>query len=168
MFKLALAMFWLEAKKGHLKWKVTDLARKANVSRTLIYRYFGNTREKILVNSLQIFCDEFYGFSGDLSELSFVDKIVKARELMAGNFEAVLFYQRWRTQKSWIQHELIRVEKKFQSKLKKSFPHLDENSISALHAFIHGIVTAPFYTPEDARRAVLILSSQLCRAVEYA
>lgn len=157
LLKLSVSVLKLESSKGHLKWKVTELEAKSKVSRSLIYRYLGSTKEEILKNSLQIFTFEFYGFRDEETPMSFHQRIEFTRNFLIKNFEIVLFYQKWRIQDSWIKLELIQVEKKFQALLKQIFPSLAEEDIIVIHAFIHGLVTAPFLTSAHASAAALSL-----------
>lgn len=157
LLKLSVCVLKLESSKGHLKWKVTELEVKSKVSRSLIYRYLGSTKEEILKNSLQIFTFEFYGFRDEEAPMPFHKRIEFTRNFLIKNFEIVLFYQKWRTQDSWIKLELIEAEKKFQALLKQIFPSLPEGDIIVIHAFIHGLVTAPFLTSAHAAAAALSL-----------
>lgn len=151
--KLSACVLKLEISKGHLLWKVTDLEAKSKLSRSIIYRYLGNTKENILRNSLQIFIFDFYGLSTDALVFPFEERVKRTREYLIQNPEITVFYLKWRATNSWIEKELIAVETKFQQKLKKLFPSLSEEKIWILHAQLHGIVTAPFLSPAQAGQA---------------
>lgn len=154
IFQVAVAIFSLEAKHGHLLWKVTDLEKKSKVSRTLIYRYFGNSKKQIFGQALNVFLTKFYGFEKSSSKpISFSKRVMLARELMQQHPDAVSFYQKWRSSSSELQKLFIQIEKKFQKKLKKIFPELSEQEILTAHACIHGLVTSPFLSPEEAALA---------------
>ncbi len=157
VLKLSICVFKLESKKGHLKWKVTELEAVSKISRSLIYRYLGSTKEEILKSSLQIFAFEFYGFRQTETPLVFHKRIEHTRKFLIQNHEVILFYQKWRTQDSWIQKEFITIEKKFQQLLKEIFPVLKTDEVVAIHAMIHGLVTAPFLTPTQAAASALSL-----------
>lgn len=154
IFQVAVAIFPLEAKYGHLLWKVTDLEKKSKVSRALIYRYFGSSKKQIFAQALNIFLNQFYGFDkNSMASIPFSERIMLARDLIQKHSEAVAFYQKWRSSNSEYQKLFLQVEKKFQKKLKKIFPKLDEREILTAHACIHGLVTSPFLTPEEAALA---------------
>ena len=51
-FNVTRSVFHLESRDGHLKWKVTDLARSSGVSRQTIYTSFGNSKLEILKTAL--------------------------------------------------------------------------------------------------------------------
>jgi len=155
--QLSDAVFFLEESKGHLKWKVTDLSRKSKLSRSLIYQYLGSSKKEILVSAFGNFIADFYGFENSGKAISFWEQIKIARQRMIQNPEAIIFYQKWRTKDSWLRNEFIQIEKKFQARLKKAFPHLTELQVISLHASIHGIVTAPFLDPEQAQEILKVL-----------
>jgi len=57
---------------------------------------------------------------------------------------------------------LTEIEVKFQKRLKKRFPDFADIQILTPHAMIHGIVTSPFLTPDQA--AEILGMRQLCTA----
>lgn len=148
--RLSLNVLRLEESKGHLKWKVQELADRSNISRSLIYEYLGSNKKEILLNALRYFIDEFYGFSQAETVLTFSEQIQQARKKMALYPEAVIFYQKWRSRPSWLQNEFISIEERFHNKLKNRFPQLDQIEIRALHSLIHGLVTAPFLDDKES------------------
>jgi len=151
IFDIALSIFALESQKGHLSWKVTELERHSKVSRTLIYRYYGKSKEEIFENAFKFFIQEFYGFSESPGETDGLKSKVKhARLLMQNHHEAILFYQKWRVSNSKFSEFFIEIEQKFQKKLSKFYPNLSQKEIVLAHAFIHGLVTSPFLSPEEA------------------
>jgi AcrR family transcriptional regulator len=160
MMRLSQAVFSLEQSQGHLQWKVTSLVRKANISRALVYRYFGSSKTEILLSALKVFTSEFYCFSGTTAGLSLSQRIRRAHEYVYKNPDAIIFYQIWRNRESIYQNEFLGIEKKFQKGLRKIFSHFSEQQILAAHTCIHGMVTAPFLNPE--------LLTSVCEAFEEA
>ena len=47
-FKICNAVLKLEVTKGSLGWKISDISKEADVTRSLIYYYFGKEKEIIL------------------------------------------------------------------------------------------------------------------------
>ncbi len=45
----------LDVQKGHLKWSITDVAKNSGHSRTLVYYYFGKSKENILKEAINFF-----------------------------------------------------------------------------------------------------------------
>ena len=63
--KILDAVVRLEVVKGHLRWKMSDLSRMSGVQRTLVYYYFGKSKEVILKEALKTIGDEFFGLSAE-------------------------------------------------------------------------------------------------------
>ena len=162
LYKLVLSFFKLEVRKGHLRWSVTDLAKTSGVSRSLVYRYLGNTKNAMVLSCIRCFTHEFYGFSiTDIKEFEarFSANVVAARERLVEYHDAIIFYQKWRSRKSWIRDEFVEIETQFQARLKVLFPNFNDKQIILVHAVLHGLVTAPFIDPQQARITVAELSS---------
>lgn len=157
--RVSHTVFELEESHGHLCWNVTTLARKAKLSRSLIYEYLGSSKKEILLSSLRNFITEFYGLDDFKSPKTFAEQIQDARERMILYPDAILFYQKWRSKESWLQSEFIEIEKRFQRKLKINFPNLNEEQILSLHTIIHGLVTAPFLSSDQSIIIVKNLSA---------
>lgn len=162
--RIATSVLRLEVSKGHLKWKVTDLQARAKISRSLIYRYFGNTKEGILRRALKVFTDKFYVLGEAETGAPFAERIRHSKRFLIENPEAILFYQKWRSKDSWISIELKRSEQEFQNKLRQSYPHLSEQQVYMVHSFVHGLVTAPFLNGEQVLWAVRELEVMMSRA----
>ena len=155
IFFISIEVLKLEARFGHMKWKVTELVKNTKVSRTLIYRYFGSNKMQILTEAFKIFIYDFYGLNQKPQELSFLERLTQARDLISKNPELILFYQKTRSSDNFLKEEIIKIEKLYQKKLLKLFPELDDKSSKLLHAFIHGLVNSPFLTSEQLKSSVV-------------
>jgi AcrR family transcriptional regulator len=138
----------LEVSKGHLKWKVTDLARYSKVGRELIYYHFGRTKKAILEKSFELIAEEFYGLTEDRIKLiqsgDLGSSLRQTHKMFLENPSFGLFYLKWRTTPSPIQATCISLEKRYEKKLQNLFPHLTKDQVEALHSILHGMATAPF------------------------
>ncbi|MFV8250348.1 TetR/AcrR family transcriptional regulator [Bdellovibrio bacteriovorus] len=47
-FAVCNAILKMEVAKGHLAWTLSDISRESNVTRSLIYYYFGKEKDKVL------------------------------------------------------------------------------------------------------------------------
>lgn len=159
IFHISACALTLEISKGHLKWMVTELERKSGVSRSLIYRYLGSTKKEILRNAFEIFVKQFYGLEKKAYAEPLPKQIKRARQQIIDYPETALFYQKWRMIESDQAREFMRIEEKFQKKLRKLFPRFSQEEILAAHACIHGLATAPFLSPEQSE----IICEQLLR-----
>src|SRR4051812_22858182 len=57
------AAIQLDFKKGHQKWTMSELARTTEITRSLIYYYFGKSRLDILNEAVRLVGEEFFGLS---------------------------------------------------------------------------------------------------------
>jgi hypothetical protein len=165
--KVLTSLLTLEANKGHLKWKVSDLARLSKVSRPLIYFHLGRTKKEILETGMTLIGEEFYGLSPERQEMlkdgrELESLLITHRMFMNAPALAVL-YLRSRTQPSYLQKGFIKLEDRYGEKIRKALPHLNEEETKAVHAIFHGLVTAPFAN-EDTIVAAWKLLAPLLKA----
>lgn len=150
---------------GHLKWKVSDVARRLNLSRSLIYYHFGKSKKEILESCYQVVAEEFYGMNLDLSPLRNLDgrglesALIRTQSIYLKNPAIVIFYHRWRNGASGSKARIVQIEKQFQGRLRTVFPELSELDILALHTIIHGVVTSPFTSLEALRVVTNIMQT---------
>lgn len=156
--RIMRAVIRLEISKGHLKWKVTDIAKMTKISRPLIYYHFGKKKIDIVMNCFNLIADEFYGFSEErillVKQKGIAVSLKITFELYRKFPEYGMFYQFWRNRTSPLQTEYIKIEEKYQKRLQLIFPHYSKSKIIALHGFFHGIVTAPFMDEDGIDEAV--------------
>lgn len=158
----------LDIKKGHLKWTLSDLSRKSQVTRSLIYYYFGRSKIDILKEAVRIVGEEFVGLSEDRMLMwqqgDLAASMVKTRQLSAKTPHLSIFILEHRDQNSEIGEELRKIEKAFLEKLETFFPHLNESSIKALFAFYWGLTFAPLLDEKSIQVAVQIIKSIMLKA----
>ena len=147
------AMLRLENEKGHLAWKISELARAANVSRTLVYYHFGRTKPEILDAGIEVIAEEYFGLTKSRAKLveqgSGWDSVLHTRTMITQRPSFAIFYLRWRSQKtSAIAKKLAGIDARYEAMLARAFPKLTPSKVTALHGLLYGIVTAPFLTDE--------------------
>lgn len=151
-------VFSLECTKGHLKWRVSDLARLAGVSRPLIYYHFGKKKADILNSCIEVVAAEFYGFSEErramVQEGRLIDSLRETRAMFHQTPALVLFYLKWRTKRSPLQKTFIELERRYQEKLRAAFPNFSAVEIEPLHAILHGLASAPFLSEAGLQTAL--------------
>lgn len=153
--KILRSVIALESSKGHLKWKISELARIAKVSRPLVYYHFGKTKEEILRNCVERIAIDYFGLGEERSQTlktgKVIDSLLQTREMFVGNPALVVFYQRWRMQSSPLKNQLVEIERRYQAKIHAAFPHLSRTQVVTLHSLFHGLITAPFSTEDSIR-----------------
>ena len=59
-FAICNSVLKLEVTKGHLRWRPSDVASDAKITRSLIYYYFGKDKEALLEESLRYMITLFF------------------------------------------------------------------------------------------------------------
>lgn len=156
------AVMAAEVSKGHLKWKVSDIARQTKVSRPLIYYHFGKTKQEIFNVCLQLVAEDYYGLTPEreksLVSGSLYDSVLRTWKMYKNNPSLAVFYQKARMSQSDLNDQMVEIESRYQKKLKKAFPHLSEHQIKAVHAIFHGLVTAPFIDEKSLDSALKMIN----------
>ena len=152
------AVIRLEVSRGHLKWKLTEVARLSGVGRPLIYYYFGKSKPEIVHAALKIIGDEFFGLSAERMRLwetgQVAESIFKTRELMLRAPHIAQFYFHWRHQKSEVGQYFRSLEKRYLNKLAKLNPNLSNTEIEGLFAVFFGLILLPDLKAETIRAVV--------------
>lgn len=137
----------LDTEKGHLKWSITQVSKLAKVSRSLVYYHFGKTKNDILLECLSSVLTEFYGLTDErmsLAKASLSDSLKKTHAIYMRNPSFAIFFQKWRNKPSKIRDKYIEIEELYDKKLSVLFPRANPHQRKAIHAFFHGLVTAPY------------------------
>jgi AcrR family transcriptional regulator len=147
------AMVRLENERGHLAWKISELARAAAVSRALVYYYFGRTKAEILDAGIEVLAEEYFGLTDERERLLGQGKgwesALASRRMALARPAFVVFYLRWRTQKrSPLAAKLAEIDRRYEAMLTVAYPQLSRDQIVALHGILYSVVTAPFLTDE--------------------
>jgi len=142
----------LEVSKGHLKWTVSEVARRAKVSRPLLYYHFGKSKRAIMETCIALIGEEIYGLgttqSADASDDALRLALRETRAIFQANPAITVFYQRWRAQASPLRAQFIAMEKRYHKKLRAAFSFLTAQDALVFHALMHGAITSPFLTEE--------------------
>lgn len=59
-FAVCNAILKMEVAKGHLQWTLSDISRESNITRSLIYYYFGKEKEKVLEEAYKFIIANFF------------------------------------------------------------------------------------------------------------
>ncbi|MNL11114.1 hypothetical protein D3C87_1319360 [compost metagenome] len=59
-FAVCNAILKMEVAQGHLQWTISDIARESNITRSLIYYYFGKEKEKVLEEAYKFIIANFF------------------------------------------------------------------------------------------------------------
>lgn len=62
-FRILNAVTKLEVAKGHLNWKIAEVAKEADVTRSLIYYYLGKEKDVILKEAVKFMISRIFNLS---------------------------------------------------------------------------------------------------------
>lgn len=62
-FAVCSAILKLEVEKGHMEWTLSDISRESEITRSLIYYYFGKEKDTILHEAYRFIIDTFFDLS---------------------------------------------------------------------------------------------------------
>jgi len=137
----------LDIKKGHLKWTLSDLSRKSNITRSLIYYYFGKDKQDLLKEAIKLIGEEYIGLNEQRMELwkkgQFADSMKEARQFTENAPYLPLFVLENRTKPNEIGDSIRSLEVDFETKLKTFFPNCDETQITSIFAIYWGLAYSP-------------------------
>ena len=153
----------LDIRYGHLKWNYTILSKESEVSRSLIYYYFGKDKINILKEACFLFGDELSGKGKERTqawENGRVDiGLNKTRDLLKDYPSILPFYFFYRDQTNEIGEIIRSYEEENFKKRKKFFPHLSSSQIRIMFSLHLGIIASPKLSPEDVQEACVFLKA---------
>lgn len=145
----------LDVQKGHLRWTMAELSRASGIGRTLIYYYFGKSKQQIIQTALNIVTDEVFGLSAERLKLwqdgQIAESIIKSRELIEQAPQLREFYFHWRFTAGEIREHLVKTEKRYLQKLKMVKSEVEPE---VLFAFLFGLVMHPTVSREAIEAAL--------------
>lgn len=144
----------LEFKKGHLKWTLSDLARKTDITRSLIYYHFGRSKMDILRAAIQIIGKEFTGIDNpERASLWFQEdyktSLLQARQIYDRMPHLCSFYLNHRKKDTQVGKALDDIESGFRARLKSAAPTATEAQINTLFAVYFGMAYSPLVGEDE-------------------
>lgn len=155
----------LDIKKGPLKWSMTELSKTSKISRSLIYYYFGKSKENILLEAIHLFGKEFSGSTperieawkrGEIAETLYQTQLVFKQSPFLRTFYTIN-----REEKSKIGEAIRDYESKLRGKISQFFSALTKQELDAVFAMILGVAMTPGLSLETLQTAVRLILSGL-------
>jgi AcrR family transcriptional regulator len=160
----------LEFRKGHLRWTMSDLSRASQVTRSLIYYYFGKSKEGILVEAVKLIGEELFGLTLQRIELwqrgELAESVNQSRRLLERSPHLGSFYMVHRGAPTEVGESLRRLENEYREKLRRFFSEAGEPYQEAIFALLLGLVIAPRLSEEAARKSVQVVGNLLGRELK--
>lgn len=155
------AIIELEMTKGHLKWRISDLARVSQVTRSLIYYYFGREKKHIYTQAVNFYVTEFLDFRLERYEKikkgEIIDLISESRKKLKRNPYFLQFYAKHRLEKTETSLIFEKAEKQYFENLRETLPVKWKPMARILWAFIFGLAIQPNLSEEELRSAEMIM-----------
>lgn len=160
-WKVLTAAMELDVKKGHLKWSMSELSRKSRITRSLIYYYFGQSKMAILNEAIKLIGDEFTGLSPERVEMwqrgELLESMQRTRDIYEKSPYISIFILENRNKDSEIGRLLRDKEFEFQTKIRKFYPHFDDDMVQSLFAVYWGLSFAPGLTTKAIENIIQII-----------
>lgn len=158
-WKILSAAMGLDISKGHLKWSMAELSRKAKVTRSLIYYYFGQSKMDILNEAVKMIGEELVGLNSERDEMwengELFESLKASRAVLQKVPYIPCFYLTHREDStSSLGESLKDIEKRFLKKIKKYYPEATPAIAESLFAIYWGAAFSPALS-DDGLRAVL-------------
>lgn len=148
----------LDFKRGHLRWTMSELSRMSKVTRSLIYYYFGKSKEAILLEAVKLIGEEFFGLNATRIDLwqkgQIADSVLQTRRLMEKCPHMGTFYMVHREEQTDIGASLRQLETEYKQKLKRFFAQAPDPALEATFGLFMGLVITPGLSDEAIRTAV--------------
>jgi AcrR family transcriptional regulator len=151
----------LDFRKGHQRWTMSELSRNSKITRSLIYYYFGKSKEGLLLEGVKLIGEEFFGLNPARLELwergEISESVILTRQLLKKSPHMTAFYMVHRGGDSEIGRMIRQLEKDYMQKLRRFFPLASEASVEALFSLFVGLVIASHLSDDAVRKAVTIV-----------
>lgn len=165
IISLSIQLIRMDIMQGHLKWKVTDLARVCKYPRSQIYELLGSTKPAILNNALKTLLEEIYGLSAERVALreseSHLIGVIQSRKIVMDAPELLSFYFRHRTREDQIGQTIRYYEKKYLELVQKQTKIQDKKLLLYIRTVIHGISVAPYLSDAEVEDCLNIMFHSL-------
>ena len=153
----------LDIKKGHLKWTLSDLSRKSDITRSLIYYYFGKDKQIILKEAIKLIGEKFIGLTEERYKMweegRLAESLMEARSFYEKAPYLPIFILINRPKENMIGESMRGLEKDFQNKLKLFYPNSKEYQITSIFAIYWGIVFSPKICKDSVDAVTKLISS---------
>lgn len=163
-----VAVFKLDLLKGYMKWTLTDLSRHSKVSRTLIYYYFGKSKESIMNSAVEILGKEYFGLNDERMNLwrdgNIYESVRRSRALWQASPHVYSFYILRREQDNPVGERLRELERLYEKKLQGFYPGISKAMQDATRATLIGLAVSPSLSEEGLRYSIDLVRKLLDRA----
>ncbi|MCO5144432.1 MAG: TetR/AcrR family transcriptional regulator [Oligoflexia bacterium] len=148
----------LDFLRGHQRWTLSELSRNSKVTRSLIYYYFGKSKEEMLLEAVKLIGEEFFGLKNTRlamwGEGKVAESVLLSRKLLEKSPCMGSFYMVHRTANSPIGEALRKLEEDYKAKISKFLSGKSSVEYEAIFALFLGLVLTPRLSDDSVRKAV--------------
>jgi AcrR family transcriptional regulator len=148
-FKICNAVLKLEVNKGHLKWTLSDVSKESEVTRSLIYYYFGKEKKVILEEAYRYMLEVLYNNRPESEHLGIKERMrLVLRALKEMPYCFVLFFLE-KDRDTSIGEIIRKHEKLLFQRLKQDFPQMSDREILGIYLMELGAIAYKDVNEED-------------------
>jgi hypothetical protein len=164
-WKVLNAAIELDFAKGHLRWSMSELSRKSKITRSLIYYYFGKSKDSILQEGVKLIGEEFFGLTPARLNLwkngEIGASVIQTKHLVEKSPFIASFYLVHRQAATGVGDQIRNLEKEYRKKIKKFFQNTSEPYQEALYGLLMGLVITPQISDEAVYKAIQVIGQVL-------
>ena len=132
-FRICDELLRLEVVRGHLNWSVSEVARASEVTRSLIYYYFGKSKEELLEEASRHMIHTIYGNS-DNAHLGVENRCKKVVGFLRKNPNLFVYWYKNRGKDNSVGRLIEEKEERAFKVIKSYYPDLPETEIFKIQA----------------------------------
>ena len=162
-WKILDAALELDVKKGHLKWTLSDLSRKSGITRSLIYYYFGRSKESILNEAIKLIGTELAGLNKKREKLwlegQFLESLIEARSIFDKAPYLHLLIAEHIGRDTELGVAVRDIQTRFIAKINRVFKLSDNNKSRAIYSLYWGMLFAPMQDKKTYEHSIKVLKN---------
>jgi AcrR family transcriptional regulator len=138
-FQICHNVLKLEVSKGHLKWTLSDVAKESDITRSLIYYYFGKSKDNILEEAYRYMIDVIFNMQREVSIGIQERMTITLAKIQEMPYLFVLFFLE-KNSGSKVSEMISAAEVKLLSRLQDDYPEKSEDEILSIYLMQLGAV----------------------------
>lgn len=148
-FRICNSVLKKEVEKGHLQWTISDVARDADVTRSLVYYYFGKEKEKVFTEAWKYMVSMFFNFSEEGRTLPINQRMFNILNSMKRMPYLFILFFLQKANKTEIGGEIAKAEEQLMAVFQAEYPSYSRTEILRLYLLELGAIAFNL-EPEDA------------------
>lgn len=139
-FRICNSVLKKEVEKGHLQWTISDVARDADVTRSLVYYYFGKEKEKVFTEAWRYMVSMFFNFSEEGKTLTINQRMFNILSSMKKMPYLFILFFLQKVNKTEIGEEIAKAEEQLLAVFQQEYPSYSKTEILRLYLLELGAI----------------------------